>query len=87
MGKLVNVEIVESTKFSMVGKLIVDEDGNSVKSPSIQKVKSPVVETTFQGSIFYKMSMAMLILACIIRVYHIFYVKFPLTDKAAPKSE
>merc|ERR1712012_1347842 len=75
MGKLVNVEIVESSKFSMVGKLIIDEDENSVKSPSIQKVKSPVVETTFQGSIFYKMSMAMLILACIIRVYHIFYVK------------
>ena len=85
MGKLVNVEIIETSKFSMVGQLILDEE-DSIKSPSIQ-IKTPVVETTFQSSIFYKLSMAMLVIACFIRVYHIFFVKYGTMDKSNSRNE
>ena len=80
MGKLVDVEIIETTKFSMMGRILEDEQEISVKSPNIQ-VKTPVVETTFQGSIFYKLSMAMLVIACFIRIYHIFFIRYGANDK------
>ena len=49
MGKLVHVEIVETTKFSMKGELVKDR---VVQSPSVKVKKAPVMETTFQGSFF-----------------------------------
>ena len=61
MGKLVDVEIIEATKFSMMGQILEEEDEISVKSPASIQVKTPVVETSFQGSLFYKLSMAMLV--------------------------
>ena len=72
MGKLVHVEIVETTKFSMKGELVKDK---VVQSPSVKVKKAPVMETTFQGSFFYTLSMIMLMIACIVRLYHIFSVK------------
>ena len=82
MGKLVDVEIIETTKFSMMGRILEDEEEEiSVKSPSNIQVKTPVVETTFQGSIFYKLSMAMLVIACFIRIYHIFFIRYGANDK------
>ena len=81
MGKLVDVEIIEATKFSMMGKILEEEKEISVKSPASIIVKTPVVETTFQGSIFYKLSMAMLVIACFIRIYHIFFIRYSANDK------
>ena len=52
MGKLVDVEIIEATKFSMMGQILEEEDEISVKSPASIQVKTPVVETSFQGSLF-----------------------------------
>jgi len=72
MGKLVHVEIVETTKFSMKGELVKDK---VVQSPSVKVKKAPVMETTFQGSFFYTLSMIMLMIACVVRLYHIFSVK------------
>lgn len=75
MGKLVQVEIIESTKFSMIGKLVEDEIiiDPKINSTTPTKMKQ---DNSFQGSIFYKLSMFMLVMACLIRVYHIFQVKY-----------
>merc|ERR1712038_925223 len=81
MGKLVDVEIIEATKFSMMGQILEEEDEISVKSPASIQVKTPVVETSFQGSLFYKLSMAMLVIACFIRIYHIFFIRYGANDK------
>ena len=74
MGKVIQVEIVEATKFSMKGELVKDEP---IATPAIIKKskKAPVMETTFKSSIFYTLSMMMLMIACLVRLYHIFTVK------------
>jgi len=86
MGKLVDVEIIEATKFSMMGQILEEEDEISVKSPASIQVKTPVVETSFQGSLFYKLSMAMLVIACFIRIYHIFFIRYGANDKPTSTS-
>ena len=79
MGKVIQVEIVEATKFSMKGQLVKDEP---IANPAVIKKsskKAPVMETTFKSSIFYTLSMMMLMIACLVRLYHIFTVK--MADK------
>ena len=75
MGKLVNVEIIETTKFSMKGALIKEEPIQTPNAATNTKKKAPVMETTFQGSFFYTLSMIILMIACLVRLYHIFSVK------------
>ncbi len=79
MGKLVPVRIIETTKFSMKGEVIQDEPIQTVKA-NMKVKKAPVVETAFQGSFFYSLSMAMLVIACLVRLYHIFSVKLAETS-------
>ena len=83
MGKVIQVEIVEATKFSMKGELVKDEP---IATPAIIKKskKAPVMETTFKSSIFYTLSMMMLMIACLVRLYHIFTVK--MADKPSPSN-
>ena len=81
MGKLVHVEIVETTKFSMKGELIKEKP---IQAPTKIVKKAPVMETTFQGSFFYTLSMIMLMIACLVRLYHIFLVKVDPVNKPGP---
>ena len=90
MGKVIQVEIVEATKFSMKGELVKDEP---IATPAIIKKskKAPVMETTFKSSIFYTLSMMMLMIACLVRLYHIFTVKMadqkPSSNSNIPSSQ
>ena len=80
MGKVIQVEIIEATKFSMKGQLIQDEPISNPNNNAVKKSKkAPVMDTTFKSSIFYTLSMLMLMIACIVRLYHIFTVK--MADK------
>lgn len=81
MGKLVHVNIVETTKFSMKGELIKEKP---VLAPTVKVKKAPVMETTFQGSFFYTLSMIMLMIACLVRLYHIFLVKVDPGNNVKP---
>lgn len=69
MGKLVHVEIIETTKFSMIGQVVEDE---KIVAPNSNGASQK--DSTFQGSIFYKLSMFMLVMACLVRVFHLFQV-------------
>lgn len=76
MGKLVNIEIIKTTKFSMKGALLKEEPIQTPNAATTLKVKkAPVMETTFQGSFFYTLSMIILMIACLVRLYHIFSVR------------
>jgi hypothetical protein len=74
MGKLINVDIIEVTKFSMVGKVIPEKSNQPSNETKVTQQKTPVMETTFQDSIFYKLSMLILVVACFVRVLHIVHV-------------
>lgn len=84
MGKLVQVKIVESTKFSMKGELLTNEPIQVPNANSKSKKAQPVMETSFQGSFFYTLSMTMLVIACLVRLYHIFSAKVETASGAAP---
>ena len=85
MGKVIQVEIIEATKFSMKGQLVKDEP---IATPAIIKKskKAPVMETTFKSSIFYTLSMMMLMIACLVRLYHIFTVKMADKPSSPPSN-
>ena len=68
MGKLVDVEIIETTKFSMLGKVL--GDNGSISSPALTAPK-----TSSDGErhgFIYKLSIVILFLAILVRTIQIF---------------
>ncbi len=78
MGKLVEVEIVEATKFSMRGELIRDKavtDPAAAPRSNLNKIRrksSLTAEESFRTSMLYKLSIAILVFAGLVRLFQVF---------------